>query len=513
MTDDSRSGARGRVARNTLWNLTGALLPIPVAIACIPVLLANLGLERFGALGVAWMVLGYFALFDFGLSQSTTKFAAAEIAHGRSDALRTLLRGSVLLHTAFGLAGGAILAALAPWLANRVFVMPAALSAEMQAALYWLAVSVPTVVVTSAFRGMLEGLQRFDIVNLIRIPASIVNYAGPVVALYFGTGLPLVVAVIVIARIAVLVVYALACLNLLPPAPAGSRLERATFLRLAAFGGWLTVSSLVNQLLLVVDRFVIASAVSVAAVAFYVTPFEIITKTWILSMSMTGALFPVLTALGEHDRRSIRPTCRAAEVYLLSLAAPAIALVLGCADWLLDWWLGSEFRDGSTTVAHLLGIGILINIVAQIPCTALQAMGRADLTAKIIAAELPLYALATWYCAARYGVNGVAAVWAARAAVDAVVLFVAANAIVPQEDRGARETGLTMANVATVCLFLAAFWLAATFWRDDVAWRGTALAALFAGFLLWEWSCLFRPRDREYLSTVWNRLVANRTPG
>lgn len=506
----AHTGTRSRsVARNTLWNLLGSLLPIPTALACIPVLAATLGLERFGALGIAWMVIGYFGLFDFGLSQSTTRFAAAEVAQGRPDVLRSLLIGSLLLHAALGLAGGVILASLAPWLANDVFSMPAALSAETEAALYWLAASVPAIVVTAAFRGMLEGLQRFDLVNLIRIPGAIVNYVGPVIALPFGKSLTLVVAVIVVARLAVLIAYGAACIAVIPRGP--SRLDGAKIRRLAAFGGWITVSNLLNPLIIATDRFVIASAVSIAAVAFYIMPFEIVTKAWILSASLMGALFPALAALAEGESRSVRATCRAAGVYLVALAAPAIALVLGCADWLLDWWLGPDFRDGSAGVARLLGIGILVNIVAQVPLTALHAMGRADVTAKIVAAELPIYVAAIWYCAARFGIDGVAAVWAARAVVDAVLLFTAANAVLPQDDRSQRITRKTAVNVATLCLFLAAFWLAALYWREDAVWRGAALTALLVALLLWEWSRLLRPLDREYVATLWNCLPGRRT--
>ena len=62
--------------RNTGWNLLGALLPVPVILLCIPPLVTALGVERFGVLGLAWMVLGYFGMFDFGLAQSTTRFVS-----------------------------------------------------------------------------------------------------------------------------------------------------------------------------------------------------------------------------------------------------------------------------------------------------------------------------------------------------------------------------------------------------------------------------------------------------
>jgi len=58
-----------RLARNVLWNLLGTGAPLLVAIVVIPVLIEGLGIERFGVLTIAWMVVGYFSLFDLGLGR------------------------------------------------------------------------------------------------------------------------------------------------------------------------------------------------------------------------------------------------------------------------------------------------------------------------------------------------------------------------------------------------------------------------------------------------------------
>ena len=292
--------SRSALASNTAWNLLGALLPLPVILLCVPPLVAALGIERFGVLGLAWMVLGYFGMFDFGLAQSTTRFVSTATARGEQRGVRGLVLGSLALHLILGLAGAAAFALLVPWFVT-VFELPPPLVEETRVALYWLAASVPVMVLSAALRGALEGLQRFDVVNLIRVPASIVNYAGPLVALGFGTGLPLVVGVIVAARCVVLVAYALAVARLVPRAAPGERVTGAQLVALASYGGWLTASNFLNPVIIAADRFIIGATVSVAAVAFYVTPYEIITKGWILSASLMGAMFPLFASLAESD--------------------------------------------------------------------------------------------------------------------------------------------------------------------------------------------------------------------
>jgi O-antigen/teichoic acid export membrane protein len=55
------------------------------------------------------------------------------------------------------------------------------------------------------------------------------------------------------------------------------------------------------------DRFLIGSIVSVAAVAHYTTPFEMISKVLIISSALGGVIFPAFSAtLGQNTRHAAR---------------------------------------------------------------------------------------------------------------------------------------------------------------------------------------------------------------
>ncbi len=47
------------LARNTLLNLIGQGLPLIVAVVTIPFIIQGLGIERFGLLSLAWVVLDF----------------------------------------------------------------------------------------------------------------------------------------------------------------------------------------------------------------------------------------------------------------------------------------------------------------------------------------------------------------------------------------------------------------------------------------------------------------------
>ena len=71
------------LASNTLWNLFGNCFPVLVAVVCLPVLKRGLGTERLGIMSLAWVLIGYFSLFDLGLSRALTKLVAERIAQRR----------------------------------------------------------------------------------------------------------------------------------------------------------------------------------------------------------------------------------------------------------------------------------------------------------------------------------------------------------------------------------------------------------------------------------------------
>jgi len=73
----------GRLAQSSLWNLLGQGVPIAAALVAIPLLVKGLGTERFGILTLAWVVIGYFSLFDLGMGRALTKVVAEELAAGR----------------------------------------------------------------------------------------------------------------------------------------------------------------------------------------------------------------------------------------------------------------------------------------------------------------------------------------------------------------------------------------------------------------------------------------------
>ena len=105
---------KGLLARNSLFNLAGQILPLLVGVVTIPYIVKGLGTVGFGILSITWMVLGYFSMFDLGLSRATTKFVAAHLSPDKIDRVPALIWTSLALQLGLGFAGGASRGTLCP---------------------------------------------------------------------------------------------------------------------------------------------------------------------------------------------------------------------------------------------------------------------------------------------------------------------------------------------------------------------------------------------------------------
>src|SRR5271169_5160735 len=96
---------KAELARSTAFNFIGQLLPLIAGVGLMPYIVKGLGPDRFGMLGIVWVVFGYFSLFDFGLGRATTKFLAEWLAKENSAHVPALVWTSIATQVLLGLVG------------------------------------------------------------------------------------------------------------------------------------------------------------------------------------------------------------------------------------------------------------------------------------------------------------------------------------------------------------------------------------------------------------------------
>ncbi|MGB9071632.1 MAG: flippase [Terriglobales bacterium] len=478
------------VVRNVLWNLGGTILPSIAALVSIPFLTRDLGTDQFGILTLSWVVIGQLNVFDLGLGRALTKLVAERLGTQRETSIPPLFWASFLLTLILGVAAGMIVACLAPWLVHRVLKIPVVLQPETLRTFYLIALALPAVVSTIGLRGFLEGCHRFDLLNAVRIPATVFFYLGPLLVLPFSRRLLPAMIVLVAGRLVGWLAHLWVCVRAFPAlyhrSPRGAPLHE-----MFSFGTWMTVSNLISPIMVSLDRFMIAAVLSVTAVTYYATPNEVITRFLVLPAAIVAVLFPVFSAsLAQAPQRTAALFDRSLKCIFV-LAFPVILLLVGFGHEALSLWLGPVFADNSTRVLQWLSIGVFFNSVGFIPFAQLQGAGRPDLTAKLHLLELPLYLAALWGLVHLYGIVGASLAWLFRAGLDSCLLLFATGRILPACRAAARYTSRLM--FAGGCLLAVPTFLPAL-------WPRVAYVAITAAiFCVLGWSRLLTSRERGFV--------------
>ncbi|GAB4396848.1 MAG: oligosaccharide flippase family protein [Rhodoferax sp.] len=423
--------AARHILHNTLWSLAGTVVPMLAALAGVPWLLHSLGAERLGVLSLVWVVVGYFSFLDMGLGRAVTVEVARLRAQPNPD------HGSewAVMGTACALLGAlGTLAALGLALGVWTFGLPVKLSsadvqAEVSQALLWTWPSLPLLLLTSALRGHLEAVGAFRALNLLRVPTGVALVLGPCLTASFSPSLVWAcISILLVRSVHAGVLWALVARQLRqPPWALLGRLPQALqplwLRRLLGFGSWVTLSNVIGPLIVYVDRFVIGAVLGATAVSAYAVPFDVVSRLPVLVAALGSVLLPELTRLSAqaaagHAQALVRRASQISAGVMIGVVALAALLTRPA----LTLWLGADFAAQSTQLTQILLLAFGVNALAQIPFTALQAVGRVRQIALLHAAEVLPYAVLVWLALRAGGLDGAAWAWLARAIVDYAVL-------------------------------------------------------------------------------------------
>lgn len=418
------------ILKFTGWNLVGMCAPILVALAAFPVLAHQLGEEKLGALSLIWMLVGYFSVFDLGLSRALTKLIAEKLGRDQEDEVPGLFWTALVTMTLLGGLGAVAMYWVAPWLAFDFLNASELLRDDILHSFRWVCVALPVIISIMGLVGTLEAYQHFKILNLLRIPLSSFTFLGPLLVLPFTKDLVVVVMVLVLGRLMEWVCYFTLCMKRMPQLRKPRWIKMNTVAHLLRFGGWMTVSNLILPLMYHIDRFLIGRFIAVFNVAYYITASEVIIKMMTLSRALVTVLFPSFSAHIHVHPAETRALYLQSMKALLSVMFVMVVMIMALAETGLDLWLGADYAAHSTAVMQWLAVGILFSSLSYIPYSFIQGAGKPAVTALIHVVELIIYIGLSIMLIHKNGIAGAAQAWCIRAVGDTLIMTAAANRIV-----------------------------------------------------------------------------------
>lgn len=489
--------------RNTSYNLITQGGLVVLAIWAIPVLVHGLGDEKFGILALLWAVVGYFSLLDLGISRANTKFLAEADAMGDKKLSSRITWTSLTVSGGLGLVMmGAVLAST-PLLLSKVFKIAPELQQEVSQAFFYAAISLPFMLVFGTIKGVQMALLRFDLVNVFQGGMSLLQWIGSVILVWCGYGLKEILLLTFLLRVISTGITFLLLRQLIPEFYRNAVLiDSAILKKLLHFGGWVTVSQIVSPLFMYLDRILIGAFLSLTAVAYYSVPQEALSRLLIVPVSLSIVLFPVFSGrmVAGEDQAKIWDLYYRSIKYLGLLMLPVALMVAIHAQEILHLWVGAQYGKQSAMVLQIISFGFLLNSVALVPSTVIQAFGRPDLTAKFHLLELPLVVILNVVLIPVIGIVGAGIAWSIRISVDTVLLFAYARKVLgtPTSLKDLRRYLFRLRYEFS----LAIIFLFGLFFVEDTVVRASVSVVFLLAYFPWVWLRGFDDRDRVFLGRL-----------
>jgi len=439
-----------RLVKNSFYSLGAAVLPTLIALVSVPLFVSTIGMERYGVLIVAWILLGYFGQADFGIGRAITQrvSSAKELSSDfRAEAVTSAFASSFL----FSIVAAILTYLAASWFFSGPFDIDEALRSEIMGAIWALALAIPVIATSGVAAGALMGLERFGLSSLGNLIGQSGGQLLPLAyALLVGPDVGALIICSVIGRALGLVILAAGVWGAFYRS-GRLRITKSQMGHLTRFGIWVMVSALVGPLMLVGDRFVIGAISGAVAVAAYSIPYQLAARTQLLPISLVHALFP---RFASEDPASSKQRCEDYTIFVAQIFAPVVLGLIFLTSPFLHLWLGENLDQRSIAVGHVLFAAFWINATANVPYAYIQASGNPRFTAMLHVAELPVYALLLYFFGLQFALVGFAIAFALRCLIDCTSLMWRS---------GARFGALARAILPQFVLILGAIIVAGTF--------------------------------------------------
>ena len=284
-----------RALKNVASSWAGLGVNIAVGFFLSPFILHHLGDDAFGLWVLIFSITGYYGIFDFGIRSSLIRYVSKFLAVGDREELAQLVNTSLFTYTCVGLML-VIPTVLGAIYVDRIFHVPPGFFHDAQLLFLMVGLALALGFPLGISGGILEGLQRFYLMNWTNIVSTLLRAVLIIYVLRRGYGLLSVCLITVSLPLVTSAVRAVIAHRLLTIPYGWKYVSRESFRQVANYGSVTFMIIVAGRLRFRTDAVVIGSFLSAAAI----THFSIGARLVDYATEVVSSLAQIFTPMSSH---------------------------------------------------------------------------------------------------------------------------------------------------------------------------------------------------------------------
>ena len=356
------------------WFALGANILMGVFLS--PFILHRLGDTAFGIWVLIFSVTGYYGIFDFGIRSSIIRYVSKYTATQDIEEVSRLINSAMFTYTAVG-ALSMLITLVGCVYIDRLFHIQPAFQSTARWLLFLAGGSVALGFPLGVFGGMLEGMQKFYILNWTNIVSTSVRVLLIVFFLNRGYGLITAAALTVGLPLIASVFRAMVALRALPVTFSWKYVDRKAFRQIANYSGVTFMVIIGSRLSFKTDALVIGTFLSSAAITYFYAGSRLLDYANEVVSSLAQIFVPMSSqsdAAGNMGRlRTIFVAGNRACAFTM-FPITAVFVILGKS--IIEVWVGQKYVAQGYPVLLVLIFPYTVMLIQSASGRVLYGMSR-----------------------------------------------------------------------------------------------------------------------------------------
>ncbi|HZQ70138.1 MAG TPA: oligosaccharide flippase family protein [Terriglobales bacterium] len=352
-----------------------------------PFILHRLGDEAFGLWVLIFSVTGYYGLFDLGIRSSIIRYVSKYTAVDDHQQLNGLVNTALFSYSAVGLVCLAI-TAVGAFYVDSIFKVPATFLGTARLLFLMVGTSVSLGFPLGVFGGILEGLQRFYLLNTTSLASTLCRAALIVVALRNGSGLLMVAFITVALPLLTGIINGAIVLHLLPLKFGSSYVDRSSLRKIANYSGATFMIIVAGRLRFKTDAMVIGTFLSSAAITYFAIGSRLVDYATEVVSSLAQIFVPMSSQLeATGDMSQLRKLFIAGNRACALIIFPMAAVLVVLGKSVIEAWVGLKYVETSYPVLIILLVPSTLMLAQAASGRILFGISRHKVWAWVVLAE------------------------------------------------------------------------------------------------------------------------------